>query len=336
MRLILRLLVAIAFIPSAMAAEPGIDLAGPLQSYNGSSEIDGFAFSATANVDVSALGIFAGPGLTLPAGNFNVGLWRSDGTLLASATVTAADTAIDSFYYHDISPVPLTAGGSYVVAAQMGGGLLTYFGGAYTMADGLQYGGSRWVSSGSLIMPGNYDGTGSDPGYLGANLLIGPAVTLATSSNPSVTGQPVAFTATVSGISATGTVDFLDGASTLCSAVALSGGSAVCNSSTLGVGAHSITASYSGDANNTASTSAPLIQTVDQAVTTTSVNAVGPIPFGDTVTVTATVAVNAPGAGTPTGTIDVSDGAAHCTITLPANTCILEPTSAGPNTIAAI
>jgi uncharacterized repeat protein (TIGR01451 family) len=53
------------------------------------------------------------------------------------------------------------------------------------------------------------------------------------------------------------------------------------------------------------------------------------------VTVTATVAVTAPGAGTPTGDIAVSDGAATCTITLPATTCALTPASAGTTAVTA-
>ena len=152
---------------------PAITLTNTLSSYNGGGEIDGFAFTATKTESVTSLGIFAGPSLTLPAGSFAVGLWTSSGTLLASASVTSADTAIGSFYYHSITPVTLTAGQSYVVGAQMGSGVLTYYGGAYTMASGIQYQGSRWLSSASLTMPTEYDGAGSDPGYIGASFLVG-------------------------------------------------------------------------------------------------------------------------------------------------------------------
>ncbi|HEX7677748.1 MAG TPA: Ig-like domain repeat protein [Thermoanaerobaculia bacterium] len=53
------------------------------------------------------------------------------------------------------------------------------------------------------------------------------------------------FTATVSGDSPTGTVTFKDGANPMagCSAVLLSGATAVCTTSTLSVGSHSITPS---------------------------------------------------------------------------------------------
>jgi hypothetical protein len=155
-------------------------------SYNGAGEIDGFAFTATSDLDATSLGIFAGPSLTLPTGNFNVGLWTDSGTLLASAIVTSGDPSQDSFYFHPITPTLLTAGQSYVVGAQMGGGVQTYFGGAYTMADGLQYVGSRWISSASLVMPNSYDGSSSDPGYFGGNLLVASAT-----PEPSSTGLMV-------------------------------------------------------------------------------------------------------------------------------------------------
>ena len=171
----LRLLLVAAGVlaPLRLSADSlALNPTGPFQSYNGSGEIDGFAFTTTLPVDVTALGIFAGPSLTLPAGNFNVGLWTTSGTLLASTAVTSSDPSQDSFYFHPITPISLSAGQDYVVGAQMGGGVQTYFGGAYTMADGVQYIGSRWTSSGSLTMPTDYDGSASDPGYLGGNFLV--------------------------------------------------------------------------------------------------------------------------------------------------------------------
>ena len=167
-----------------LADSLAINPSGPLQSYNGSGEIDGFAFSAVSAVDVTALGIFAGPSLSLPgSGSFAVGLWTDSGTLVASTFVTSADPSQDSFFFHSIAPVSLIAGQNYVVGAQMGGGVLTYFGGGYTMADGLAFLGNRWITSPSLVMPTNYDGALNDPGYLGGNFLIG-----ASTPEPSSTG----------------------------------------------------------------------------------------------------------------------------------------------------
>ena len=78
------------------------------------------------------------------------------------------------------------------------------------------------------------------------------ATTVLSSANPSSLGQSVTFTATVtSGGSpvTAGTVDFIDGATTLVSIVALNGsGQAAFTTSALAVGSHPITASYSGTA----------------------------------------------------------------------------------------
>ena len=92
---------------------------------------------------------------------------------------------------------------------------------------------------------------------------------LSSSANPSVAGVSVTFTATVSGTSPTGTVNFKDGAASItgCAAVALTGSgntrSAQCSTTTLSQGTHSIVANYSGDASNTASASSALSQVVN-------------------------------------------------------------------------
>ena len=87
---------------------------------------------------------------------------------------------------------------------------------------------------------------------------------LASSLNPSVSGQNVTFTATVSPNTATGTVTFKDGSTTLGTGT-LSSGSATYATTGLSVGSHTITAVYGGDANNTTSTSNGLSQVVSVA-----------------------------------------------------------------------
>lgn len=89
------------------------------------------------------------------------------------------------------------------------------------------------------------------------------SLTLTSSQNPSGFGQSVLFTATVmsdpqEGIMPTGTVQFLDGDTAIagCEAVSVDEGQAICQSSALTVGSHTITASYSGDDNSNTSTSA--------------------------------------------------------------------------------
>src|SRR5207253_2294510 len=141
------------------------------------------------------------------------------------------------------------------------------------------------------------------------------STTVVSSLNPSIVTQTVTFTATVSAVAPgagtpTGTVTFQDSATTLGTA-ALAAGSASLSTAALAAGVHPITVSYGGDANFTASASATLSQTVNQdGTTTTVVSSVNPSQFGQNVTFTATVGPNAPGAGTPSGTVTFKDGAA--------------------------
>ena len=95
----------------------------------------------------------------------------------------------------------------------------------------------------------------------------GAATTTALSSsrNPSIRHKTVTFTASVTGNNPTGTVNFTDGGTSIpgCAAAALAGGAASCVAG-LNLGTHSIVATYSGNASNQGSTSAPLSQVVTQ------------------------------------------------------------------------
>jgi LPXTG-site transpeptidase (sortase) family protein len=137
---------------------------------------------------------------------------------------------------------------------------------------------------------------------------------LSSSANPSVAGQGVTFTATVtanppSAGTPTGSVTFQDGGVNIpgCVGIPMVGGVATCNDPPVGI--HSITAVYSGDANFSPSTSAPLTQIVNQDATTTALSSsANPSASGQSVTYTATVTANPPGSGTPTGTVTFRDG----------------------------
>jgi CSLREA domain-containing protein len=174
---------------------------------------------------------------------------------------------------------------------------------------------------------------------------------ITSSQNPSVFGQSVSFTATVAAVSPgagtlTGTVEFLDGVNPItgCTGVALSSGQATCQTSALSVGNHTITAQYSGDSNFNTSTgnmtgNPQVVNKADSSVGLTSSQ--NPSTVGDQVTFTATVAVTAPGAGSPTGTVEFLDGGnpiAGCTgVALSAGqaTCQTSALSGGDHTITA-
>jgi hypothetical protein len=87
-------------------------------------------------------------------------------------------------------------------------------------------------------------------------------VFLSSTPNPSILGQQVTLTASVTPSAATGVVTFYDGANALGQST-LTGGVAVLNTSILAAGSRSLTAVYGGDANDAPSqASAPVNQTV--------------------------------------------------------------------------
>ncbi len=161
--------------------------------------------------------------------------------------------------------------------------------------------------------------TGGGSGGACAATTVSQAATttvVASDHNPSVFGQPVTFKATVTvnspGVGVpTGSVQFFDGVTPIGSGTltATNPPTFSITTVTLSVSTHPITAVYAGDGNFLGSTSAVLNQVVNKAPTTTVVTSDhNPAVFGQPVTLTATVAANPPGAGTPTGSVQFFDG----------------------------
>jgi hypothetical protein len=96
------------------------------------------------------------------------------------------------------------------------------------------------------------------------NVRTASTTTLLSSANPAKVGTSITFTATVSPNTATGTVDLVEGATTIASG-AISGGVATINVSVLTVGSHSIVARYSGDSTYGPSDSSPVAQAITGA-----------------------------------------------------------------------
>jgi hypothetical protein len=171
------------------------------------------------------------------------------------------------------------------------------------------------LAAGSHSVVASYSGDAANAGSTSATLTqtVNQATStsgLATSLTPSTAGTSVTFTATVTGSAPTGTVNFKDGANSLsgCSAVSLTGSgnvrTAACATSALSVGTHSMTAAYSGDANNASSTSGTLSQVVNKAASSTTLaSSSNPAALGANVMFTASVT----GFG-PTGTVNFTDG----------------------------
>src|SRR3989475_781968 len=138
--------------------------------------------------------------------------------------------------------------------------------------------------------------------------------TLTSTPNPSLAGQAVTLSTTVTAVAPAvgvpiGTVTFMDGATSLAT-VALVNGSATLVTSALTTGNHSLTAAYSGGGNFLASTSTVVTQTVNPGSTSTVLTSTpNPSTTGQTVTLNATVTAVAPAVGVPTGTMTFRDGA---------------------------
>ena len=161
--------------------------------------------------------------------------------------------------------------------------------------------------------------------------------------DPSVVGQsvPVSYTVNVAAPGSgtpTGLVVVTDDDSSAACLSTVAAGQCALTISTLGT--HHLHAQYLGDGNFTASAaSAAELHTVNQASTITIITGDAPDPsiLGQPVTVSYLVAVAAPGSGTPTGSIVVTDedSAATCTGTLTAGSCQLTLTTLGTHHLRA-
>ena len=134
--------------------------------------------------------------------------------------------------------------------------------------------------------------------------------TLSTSTATAVFGQIETLMVTVTSRAGTpiGTVFFRDGNTVLGSATLDGSGQATIPVS-IGIGTHALTTSFSGTIGFADSTSAAVALTVNPAATEVRLkSSVNPAVTGQAVTFTASVAVVAPGATTPTGTVTFKDG----------------------------
>ncbi len=179
-----------------------------------------------------------------------------------------------------------------------------------------------------------------------------PVVTLSSNPNPSVLGQAVTMTATVTGCTTpTGSITFQDrtGAGLISTVVQLVNGVATQTTTGLTLGTHTLAAHYGGDSNNSPADSNTVTQVVGKQATTTTLtpNSTSSV-FGQPVTLTATVAASAGSSAVPTGSVIFSNGstqvgsaplkaggvASVSVSNLPVGTYPLTATYSGDNTFA--
>jgi hypothetical protein len=240
----------------------------------------------------------------------------STGTAVTTTTITA-DT-----------PDPSTPGQAVAVSVTVSGAGIAPTGtvaitGADTNCNITLAGGSGscsvvFTTVGAKTLTATYSGNVNYSGSSGTTShTVSQASTTTTitadTPDPSAPFQSVAVSVTVSGagVAPTGTVT-ITGADTSCT-ITLSGGSGSCNVVFNTTGAKTLTATYGGDVNYTAS-SGTASHTVNNASTTT-ITTINPEPSTPGQSVTVNVTVN--GAGdTPTGTVAITGADINCTITL--------------------
>ena len=294
----------------------------------------------TATYTTTALQLPAGANQTITATyngdpNFSGTAVTLNQTVNKATSSTSVSTLVNPADFGQ--PVTFTA---TVVSTGPGGGLPT---GTVTFKDGLTILGLGTLSTTAGITTASFTTTplqlavgtfqtvtalyNGDSNFIFSSGTVSETVqqdktttTVSSSANPSVYGQKVTFTATVSANSpgsgsSSGTVTFMDGGTTLGTATLSPSGSVSVASFTtsafqLSVGANqTITASYPGDGVDYLSSSGGLNQTVNRATTITAIaSSVNPSIFGQSVTFSATLHVPGPGSGNPTGTVTFSDG----------------------------
>jgi uncharacterized delta-60 repeat protein len=337
--------------------------------------LDGGSSIGTGNLNGSGVATFASS--TLAVGNHTITANYAADPTFASSTgsltgnpqvISKADTttALSSSANPSVFGQPVTFTAT-ITATGPGAGTAT---GTVTFLDGGSSIGTGTLSSGvatlaiSTLIVGNhtitttYPGDGNFNGSGGA-LTGNPQVVnhadtttaLTSSQNPSLPGQSVTFTATITAMAPgagtpTGTMSFLDGGNPLGSGT-LSAGVATFTTSALTPGNHTITSSYPGDTHFNSGTGSLTgnPQVVAKFTTNTTIGSVtppGPITLGSSVNVAASVAVPPPGSGTPTGTITVTstdtttNATDTCTFAVPGGTnCTLTPTTVGSKSITA-
>jgi len=207
------------------------------------------------------------------------------------------------------SPNPSTFGQSVLFTATVTAnsgtpkGTVIFFDGSTSLGSAKLLNGSASISfsaleAGSRSISAVYQGSLKFATSISAPVqqVVNPATTtsaLASSLNPALVKQSVTYTATVAsqyGGAVTGTVMFQDGGSTVAT-VTMVGNQAAYSTSYGLPGTHSITATYSGDTNNTGSVSSALVEQINKGFPSKTVLTTSGSPslIGQPVTFTATV-----------------------------------------------
>jgi hypothetical protein len=165
--------VASLTVVTSAPATAAIDFTAPGSLYTDTSYSMGFEFDAVQAITVTALGMFDDD-INGFSESHEVGIFNTNGTLLASTTVYSTNQLIGYFRYQPISPLDLPAGSGYRVAAVTGTERFTWSPSGATTNSLIRFVRDRWTPyATSLVFPSSSDGR---LGYFGANFLLTPNI----------------------------------------------------------------------------------------------------------------------------------------------------------------
>jgi large repetitive protein len=290
--------------------------------------LDGSTTIGTATLNSSGVAVF--PTLSLASGTHIItASYAGDNNTAPATSAPATQIVKDGTVTSNLNPssplASVTFSALVVGTSGIPTGTVTFIDqGTHLGTVTLNASGAANFSTTSLIVgthhitasySGDANSIASTSSTLNQVVVASSTATTLITSNPDVSfGTPVTFTASVTSggsVTPTGTVQFQDGTAILGTLTLDIHGSAVLTLSTLSVAGHSIRAVYGGDANNGASTSAAVQETIEQITTTTSVTSnSASAPAGSSIQLTATIVPASSVPSSPiTGTVTFMDGA---------------------------
>ncbi|WZP00821.1 Ig-like domain repeat protein [Isosphaeraceae bacterium EP7] len=348
----------VTFTATVSATSPGAGSPTGLMSFfAGSTNLGSVAIVnnvASLTTSLLTLGSHAMTISYLGDSNFNASPMNTFTQVIANtAATTTILTATSATVYGQQAVIT-----AQVTSATSGTitGTMTFYAGGVVIGTGPVIMGQTSIST-AILAAGSHTITASysgDANYSSGSTatpvtqLVNKASTnlsFASSANPSLFGQSVTYTATISAVSPgsgmpTGTVTFYSDGVSIGTNLVSSGSIATLVVSSLGVGSHAITALYSGDGNfSSSSTAQAITQVVTASATSTILTSnLASTVYGQQITFNAAVSAISPGSGLATGTVTFySDGVSIGAGTLSAGVATLQISTlpAGSHSITA-
>ncbi|MBK9519514.1 MAG: Ig-like domain repeat protein [Anaeromyxobacter sp.] len=322
----------VTFTAAVSALPPGVGLPGGLVTFR-----DGATVLGASTLDASGLATFtsagAAPGALLAGDHQITAAYEGDASFepRTATPFTHVVTAAAAELVASVSPALASSGQAVTIRATVSspagtpGGQVDFLENGVTLlgSAALDAAGQASLSIATLAVGVHpisvrYAGAADyQPVATQVTAVVEPAATTTTlvvAPAAPVVGQPVTLTATLQVVapgagSPGGAVTFLDGTTVLGTAPVDGAGVATLATTALGRGAHLLGASYPGDDRFGPSVASTVDLTTGRAAVEVAVEfSPSPTVIGQAVTVSVVVTAAAPGAGTPTGTVDLRDG----------------------------